>query len=309
MINTHRANDLKPLLELQPSLIVPPWLSESSLTLLYARRGIGKTFLGLQLAISLATKTDFLKWTPAHQPRVLYIDGEMGARALAKRINGIAPTLLGSDAGYRRLEFITSDDFPNGQVPNISAPGAQAEYDMTIKDIEAKVVIIDNLLTCSAPLERRDDDTQQWLRIQPWLVNLRSRNIAVIVIHHAGKSGDQLGTSIRENVMDAVIQLKPTRLKSQFFGTCIEWHFTKTRDFHGRDTDPLFIEMVSQDDGMKFYFAPLEEAQKAAIIFQWHKLKSYPAVAGTLDLDLWLVRSVIEEYKATPTPFDEQEMF
>jgi len=37
--------------------------------------------------------------------------------------------------------------------------------------------------------------------VQGWLLVLRRRGISVMVIHHAGKSGLQRGTSRREDVL------------------------------------------------------------------------------------------------------------
>ena len=39
----------------------------------------------------------------------------------------------------------------------------------------------------------------------------RRRGMAVLLIHHAGKSGDQRGTSAREDIMDTVISLRRPR--------------------------------------------------------------------------------------------------
>ena len=47
--------------------------------------------------------------------------------------------------------------------------------------------------------------------MQAWLLELRRRGMTVLLIHHAGKSGDQRGTSAREDIMDTVISLRRPR--------------------------------------------------------------------------------------------------
>ena len=44
--------------------------------------------------------------------------------------------------------------------------------------------------------------------MQAWLLRLRRQGVAVLLVHHAGRSGNPRGTSKREDVLDTVIQLK-----------------------------------------------------------------------------------------------------
>jgi hypothetical protein len=43
----------------------------------------------------------------------------------------------------------------------------------------------------------KEDESDSWLPIQNWLLSLRSLGKSVLKIHHAGKSGQQRGTSRR----------------------------------------------------------------------------------------------------------------
>lgn len=42
--------------------------------------------------------------------------------------------------------------------------------------------------------------------MQTWLLALRRRAIASLVLHHSGKGGDRRGTSKREDVMTQVLR-------------------------------------------------------------------------------------------------------
>jgi hypothetical protein len=45
----------------------------------------------------------------------------------------------------------------------------------------------------------KENDADAWEILQPWLLDLRRRKIAVLVVHHAGRSAQMRGTSRRED--------------------------------------------------------------------------------------------------------------
>src|SRR4051812_12350048 len=78
------------------SLILPPrerllgdWLCEGDLGLIYAYRGVGKTWFALEMARRLSEGTEMGEWL-AHRPtKVLYVDGEMPADLMRQREKGL----------------------------------------------------------------------------------------------------------------------------------------------------------------------------------------------------------------------------
>ena len=73
---------------------LPPrdWLLEDMLCttsrwLVIGGTGVGKTLLGLDLALALASGANFLHWNGTGRPRrVMYLDGELPAETLKERI-------------------------------------------------------------------------------------------------------------------------------------------------------------------------------------------------------------------------------
>ena len=57
--------------------------------MIYAIRGIGKTWFALQMANAVATGDHFLMWKAKKPSEVLYIDGEMPLKLLKDRITQI----------------------------------------------------------------------------------------------------------------------------------------------------------------------------------------------------------------------------
>jgi AAA domain len=70
-------------------LMLSPWLPEKGLTMLYAPRGVGKTWIALGIAHAVASGSEFLRWRAPSQHRVVYIDGEMPAVALQERYTAV----------------------------------------------------------------------------------------------------------------------------------------------------------------------------------------------------------------------------
>src|SRR5436190_12828354 len=58
-------------------MLLNPILPERSLGMLYAPRGVGKSWLSLSIGLAVASGSGFLRWSAPGKRRVLYVDGEM----------------------------------------------------------------------------------------------------------------------------------------------------------------------------------------------------------------------------------------
>src|SRR5881296_179752 len=68
-----------------------PWLREEEAALIYGGAGVGKSWLGLSIALAVAGEGRLLDWTPEACPRkngwrVELLDGEMHAEDIRDRI-------------------------------------------------------------------------------------------------------------------------------------------------------------------------------------------------------------------------------
>src|SRR5262249_3923318 len=59
--------------------VLKPVLPEKGLAMLFAPRGVGKTYVALAMAYAIATAGRFLRWSAPACRSVLYVDGEMPA--------------------------------------------------------------------------------------------------------------------------------------------------------------------------------------------------------------------------------------
>ena len=73
----------------------------------------------------------------------------------------------------------------------------------------------------------KEYESDSWLPTQNWLLGLRSLNKSVLLIHYAGKGGQQKRTSRREDFLDTVITMKKPKAYKEQDGVSLEFYFEK----------------------------------------------------------------------------------
>jgi putative DNA primase/helicase len=85
--------------------------------------------------------------------------------------------------------------------------------------------------------------------MQNWLLRLRRRGVAVLLVHHAGVNGRQRGTSRREDALDTVIALRRPADYSPEEGARFEVHIEKARTLAGEGALPFEAAVEPLDSG------------------------------------------------------------
>jgi hypothetical protein len=239
MMNDLVNMDIKP----QKKLLMP-WLTEQSLSMIYAGRGVGKTYFSLNCAYALATGRDFLRYDATEPVSVMYLDGEMQAPLMISRLKQIA----GKDSLDAPIHFITPDLQGDRGVPDLASIEGQDEIDEMIEKVNAKVIFVDNLSTLCRT--GRENEGESWIPVQNWLIKHRSQGRSVVVVDHANKEGGVRGSSRKEDVLDNVLCLKrPDDFDESKDGAKFEVHFTKARSLFGKDIKPIVASLENQDTG------------------------------------------------------------
>ncbi|KAB2309554.1 AAA family ATPase [Betaproteobacteria bacterium SCN2] len=222
--------------------LLSPWLTEQSLSMLYAWRGIGKSWVALSIAYAVATGSAFLGWQAPRKRRVLYLDGELPARVLQSRLALIVAS-FDAEPDPDGFRILTPDLQPNGVMPNLSNYAGQEAID--VHATKADLIVVDNLSTLAR--SGKENEGESWLPIQEWALRHRAQGRAVLFVHHGGKNGQQRGASRREDVLDTSIKLvRPDDYNPQD-GAVFELHFEKARNLTGDEAMPLDVRLVDLD--------------------------------------------------------------
>jgi len=225
------------------TLIMDPWLSRADAAMVFGPRGLGKTNLSVALSVAIATGGSFGPWRATRPHKTVYLDGEMGGSSMQQRLL----MHLGDTEPERDFFRIFNPDLlPRGvPLPDLATVEGQAAADEAIGDSE--VAVIDNLSCwCRSGIE---NEGESWLSTQQWLSTLRRRGVSTILVHHAGKSGQQRGTSRREDALDVVIELRRPADYDARQGCRFEVIFSKARHLAGAQAQSLSMQMTTSLDG------------------------------------------------------------
>ena len=236
-------------------MMLDPILATQSLSLLYSKRGVGKTFFAVGIAHTIATGGNLLGWSAPKPRGVLFVDGELPARVLRDRISAVAESAR-SKANLERLRLITPD-LQSSPMPDLATREGQALIEARLG--EAELLILDNL--SSLCRTGKENEGEGWLPVQEWALKLRQRGVAVLFVHHAGKTGAQRGTSRREDVLDVVLALRHPTDYSPTEGLRYELHFEKCRSLLGEGVKPLEVRLQADSGGTLIWTTrPIDDA-------------------------------------------------
>jgi hypothetical protein len=184
-------------------LIIGDWCKEGTLGYLFATRGAGKSWLVIELCRAIALGAKCGPWAAPKARTVLYIDGEMFYEDDKERLLG-----LWASAGLAQQHQIPANlhilnhevlfHF-GGAALNLGRVADQGFIDRLCGDRSIKVLVLDNLSCLVSGL--KENATEDWEMIQPWLLDLRRRGITIIIVHHAGKDPSRMrgGTKREDN--------------------------------------------------------------------------------------------------------------
>lgn len=251
-------------LEIPPrEMLLSPILPAQGLVMLYAPRGIGKTHVALWMAYTIACGDMMFgnKWKSEKPHKVLFVDGEMPASTLQQRLSTIITSSTIELEDVNNFKIITPDTQEVG-IPDLCTPTGQEWLEPHLEGID--LLILDNL--SSLCRSGRENESESWNPLQGWLLELRRKGISVLFVHHAGKGGNQRGTSKKEDILDTVIVLRKPNDYDQREGARFEVHYEKARGFYGEEARPFEAWLKEEHGKMTWHIQELEDVQFNNII-------------------------------------------
>jgi hypothetical protein len=217
-----------------------------------AKRGLQSPLLKLY-----RSALKFGPWRVQSPVKVLYVDGEMPPDLIRNRMQGLEPKLKPNQnlaILHHELLFDAS-----GRSMNIAHPDLQMAITNQCLASCVKVLVLDNLSTLAAGMKENDADA--WELVNQWLLTLRRHRIAVIIVHHAGRSGEMRGTSRREDNVFWIIALDDLKRSA---GTSEE---RKGAHFLSRFTKPS-RNTQNEAPAYRWHFVTDEKSGVVSISFQ-----------------------------------------
>jgi KaiC/GvpD/RAD55 family RecA-like ATPase len=191
----------------EPAYVLGKAWWRSMRALLYASTGVGKTQLGMALAVAMARGVRLCHWSagPEGGCRTLYIDAEMTPRLTRERMADALARSGGDDVNDNLVilhEYVMVGGEP---LPLVSTEVGQEFIDRCIEQYDIEMVIFDNVFSLTEAML----DEGMWQFVSAWIRRLNARGVGTIWIHHSGHdAGHAFGTSTRQFDLDCVIRLQ-----------------------------------------------------------------------------------------------------
>jgi putative DNA primase/helicase len=185
----------------------------------------------------------------------------MPAAALQERLASIVAGAPDVQFDPANIKILAGDLSDAGGIGNLASRDVQAELDQWLDSVD--LLVLDNLSCLAAVI--RDNDAESWGPIQEWLLTLRRRGISVLIVHHAGKGGQQRGTSRREDVLDTSISLRRPADYSPIEGARFEVHLEKARGIVGEAAKPFEAKLETRGGTTIWTTRELEDVNRARV--------------------------------------------
>lgn len=175
-LGIYRYDELLELVGAAPQYRVEGLLLEGSINLLVGHSGLGKTPLGITLALSIAAGVPFLA-RPVRQGPVLYADAESGGAQFTQMVGNISQTL-----GLPQPPPDFSAWSPNWDRSGSTCGDPAADLFYRVEALKPDVVIVDPLRVFFPNAELKSDEAIKMIQ------EMRDAKVTWVVTHHLRKT-------------------------------------------------------------------------------------------------------------------------
>lgn len=273
-------------------------IKKKTIGMMAGPRGGGKTLLAMMLGYAFSAEKELLPWGYGKGGSVCYLDGEMRAGEMVRRIkmlhgrNKCAQSIEKVESNF----YLLSRDMFADSIGVIDTEEGQANIDAMIPP-STDLLIIDNL---SAWTSGGQESASSWAVTKTWLIRKRLSGQAVLLVHHTGKNGQQRGTSAHEDLLDYSILLSPTVGKQALDETNFSVEHTKLRDYCPELRQKFEFSIYPQNDVLMFDVveAGLDISTRAAEILRLHEEgKSGAEISVELEINKSTVSRTLKKYR------------
>ncbi|MGC2170075.1 MAG: AAA family ATPase, partial [Candidatus Sulfotelmatobacter sp.] len=159
-----------------------PVLTAKSVNQVVGFRGSGKSNFELSWAVALATGTDFLCYQTVRACRVLYIDGELPDEQIQERLQYFASGEVVANLFVVSVDKLRKEGLT---APYINTAEGRAAIEKLCELLHVEILILDSMSTL---MSLGTNDEENWIAINNWFIQLRSKGLCVKPVMHAGKN-------------------------------------------------------------------------------------------------------------------------
>lgn len=236
-------HNLKALTESEltsPEFLIEGLLRRGGAMLVYGPSGIGKSWFTTTLMLLAAsgrraTAGEVLEAGEHKGCKVCLFDGEMVLADIAERARLLqnAFETIDVDQALANITLYSKADTAVGTpFPDLLDRAWHKRLIKHLTEQRISVVVLDNLSTLCPTLDD-ENSASAWAPFNDFVVALKREGIAVIVVHHASKSGGYRGSSNLVTTLETVVSLKaPEGQQDAIGGTgaCFTVHIEKARN-------------------------------------------------------------------------------
>lgn len=238
-----------------PGWLIQGLLPRAAVAVLYGREGVGKSFLALDLALSVSRNEPWLQQFPIHNPTrrpVLYVAAE-GAYNLGRRVRAYLLYKTPQEGGL--FHGLSIPFYILAEAVRFDVPESLHRLYATILSISMDappiLIVFDTLHAC---LPRADENDASTFGLVMTVANFlrHGAGTTVLFLHHARKTGDVYrGSSSLAGDSDTILHLlpvagrppdPPTDLLASGPARRLELLTEKQKD--GPASDPLPLSLV-----------------------------------------------------------------
>ncbi len=275
--------------------LLDPVIPKQGLVMLFAPRGVGKTYAALTMSHAVASGGQAFGWRADQPQKVLYLDGEMPASLMQERL---AQITAGSERQPPSGNFaiFNPDLNPEAVMPNLATPDGQEAVEPLLDGVS--LVVVDNLATLAR--FGRENEAESWLPVQSWLLGQRRQGRSVLIVHHAGKNNSQRGTSAHEDVLDVVIKLGRPEDYRPSEGARFIVELTKARSIFGQAAAPFEASLIAQaDGGLRWEVRDIADQRLTQVLEGKRQGKSVREIADQTGVSKSTVQRMLKNMEAT----------
>jgi hypothetical protein len=249
-------------------------------------------------------------WPIHGAKRVLYLYGEMHGSKIRERLVHIAKGhgVSVPDGGWLGLmskDYQAIERAPRCARlwrPSICSAADRRYVEERLFGGGYQLLVLDNISTLWSAAQ--EDQSKQTAILKDWFIDLNMRGVMVLVLQHAGKSGDFLGDSAQIHILDSLLKLKHPGNYKKKDGLRVIVDIEKNRY---ECSNPSWLApfetslMVTPEEGVQWHTRPAFEAQRQAA-FEMFGNKMKPAeVAIELGIHRSTAYRYYKEYESEPS--------